>query len=457
MTDLALLAMFLMFISLGLLSPFVWSLGYVWVDTLSPHLLSYSLLAHIPAAFIMGAGAFASYLLMDRRSPPRLSLVHVLCGLLAVWITCTTTWAVRPTEAWFKWDASFKTLIFTCFMPFVFRTRIQIEAYLLVFLFAAAGHLLPWGFKTLLTGGGYEQSLGLMGVNAVMLSESSTVAMVTVMFVPLLVWFRNHSLLVPWHRVRTAVAGGLIVLYVIANVGTFARTGLIGLIILGFAMLMRTKRKILYLVMAGILGSAMLFVISDRWTARISTISNYEQESSANTRILIWKWTIGFSFEHPLGGGFNSYLVNVIPNPPGPDGEQTYQYGRAFHNIYMAALGEHGYPGLVMYFAVLSLSVLNMSRVIRRCKENLELLWIGDLARASQISLIIIMVCGNFIDASFSFLIWDIVALTICLSAHLQRVVSDKRTPAMHEIVAGASFQSARNSAPARIQSISRV
>ena len=90
----------------------------------------------------------------------------------------------------------------------------------------------------------------------------------------------------------------------------------------------------------------MLFVVSDRWTARISTLSNYEQESSANTRILIWKWTIGFSFEHPFGGGFNSYLVNVIPNPPGPDGEQTYQYARAFHNIYMAALGEHGYPGL---------------------------------------------------------------------------------------------------------------
>lgn len=426
MTDLALLSMFIMFVALGFLSPFVWSLGYVWVDVLLPHRLSYSLLSSVPVAFIMGAGAVVSYLVQDRRDPPRLTAVHVLVGVLAIWITLTSTWAVSPAQAWYKWDSSFKTLIFAAFMPFVFRTRVQIEAYLLVLAMAATAHLLPWGFKTALTGGGYQMSLGLLNSNATMLSESSAVAAITVMFVPLLVWARTHSLIIPVQKARTVVTSGLIVLYLIANIGTFARTGLIGLALLGGGMLLRTRRKLLYLVIAGALGGVLVFATSDRWLARVSTISDYQQESSAYTRILIWKWTLNFVASNPLGGGFNAYVVNVIVGPPGPNGEPTVQFGRAFHNIFFAALGEHGIPGFLLYVTILLMCLVNMQRLIRRCRDKPDLTWAADLARATQLSLVILMACGNFVDISFSFIIWNLVSLAICLQAHVQRVLEPR-------------------------------
>ena len=408
-----------MFIAMGFLTPFVWSLGYVWVDTLLPHRLSYSLLASLPAAFIMGAGAVIAYLLQDRRSPPKITLAHVLVGVLAIWITLTTSWAVAPGPAWFKWDASFKTVIFCAFMPFVFRSRVQIEAYLLVFLFSAAGHLLPWGLKTALTGGGYQMSLGLMGVNTTLLAESSTVAAVTVMFVPLLFWVRTHSLLIPNQRLRSLGAAGLTFLYLLANIGTFARTGLIGLALLGLGMLMRTKRKLVYLAIAGILGGATLFFLSDRWTSRISTISDYEQESSAYTRILVWKWTLKFVASNPLGGGFNAYVINRLE---GPDG--SVQFGRAFHNMFFAALGEHGIPGLVIYVTIFALCLLQMQKVIKQSRDRPDLAWAGDLARAVQLGFVILLACGNFVDISFSFIVWDMVALMMCLRAHVSHVLA---------------------------------
>lgn len=419
MTDLVLLLVTVLFVAVGFLSPFVLSLGYVWVDTLLPQRLSYSLLSTMPLAFIMGAGAVLSYLMNDRRDPPRITMVQVLAVVMALWITLTTTWAVAPIPAWIKWDPSFKTVIFTAFMPFVFRSRIQIESFVLVLIMAAAAHLLPWGFKTIVSGGGYEQSLGLMSVNSTFLAESSAVSTITVMFIPLLWWIRAHSLLIPGARVKTAMAAVMTGLYLIANIGTFARTGLVAIAVIAMGILLRTRRKVLFIAMAVVIGGGMTFFMSSRWEARISTITDYEQESSANDRLLIWQWTLGFAATHPLGGGFDAYVVNIFVRPDG-----SVQRARAFHNIYFATLGQHGFPGLAIYLAILGGSLLSLQKVMRRCRDRAELAWAGDLARASQLGLVILMVCGNFIDISFNFIIWDMVALAMCLNAHVARVLA---------------------------------
>ena len=423
MKDLLLLLVFVMFMAVGLLAPFVWGLGYIWVDVLVPHMISYSLLSGMPVAFIMGAGAFVSYLLFDRRSPPRISALHVLCLLMAIWITLTATWAVAPDAAWTKWNPSVKVVAFAAFMPFMFRSRVQIEAYLLVLILSAAGHLLPWGLKTLVTGGGYNQALGLLDVNGTILAESSSVAAISIMFVPFLAWVRTHSLIIPWQKARTGLASFLTVSYLVASIGTFARTGLVGLAVLGVGMLIRSKRKILFILLALVMGGVMFAVTSDKWFARIDTIADYNEESSALVRLLVWQWTVGFALEHPFGGGFNSYLTNTINLDTGPDGLPFIEHGRAFHSIYFAVLGEHGFPGLALYLLIMALCLFTMQRVIRRCRGRPDLAWAADLARASQLGLLIIMACGNFVDLSFLFVIWDIVALILCLNAHVHRVL----------------------------------
>ncbi len=423
MTDLALLCCFVMFVSLGFIAPFIWSLGYIWVDALLPQMLSYGLLNAVPMALIMGAGSVLSYLLLDRRLPPKITGLHIMVGVLAVWITLTTTWAVSPAAAWLKWDPSIKTLAFTLFLPFIFRSRVQIEAFVLTLVLASAPHLLPWGVKTFLTGGGYGMSLGLLPSMVAWIAESSAIAAIAVMFIPILAWVRQHSLLLPWRRLRTLATFGMSMLYLVATIGTFARTGLISLAILAFGMLLRSKRKITFILTAIVMGAVVFTATSDKWTARISTIADYQTESSAETRILVWKWTWDFAKSHPFGGGFNSFFINVIHHTM-PDGSDRPEYGRAFHNIYFSSLGEHGYPGLALYLAILATSLLTMQKVIRQCRGRPDLEWAGDLARAGQLGLLIMMGCGNFIDMSYSFVLWDLIALSMCLRAHVYRVLS---------------------------------
>ncbi|MGI4955645.1 MAG: putative O-glycosylation ligase, exosortase A system-associated [Janthinobacterium lividum] len=442
--DLALLLTWLAFLVVGFVAPFVWGLGYVWVDVLTPHRISYSLLNTLPIAFITGAGSLLFYLMLDRKNPPKLTLEHGLIAVLGVWITLTQTWALYPIPAWTKWDPSFKVLVFTFFIPFLFRSRVQIEAYVLVLIMSAAGHLLPWGLKTLVSGGGYEQSLGLLGVNASIMSESSSVAAIAIMFVPLIVWARAHSIIVPRIKLASLGFAGLVVVFLVASIGTFARTGLVGLAILGSVMFVRSRQKFLFVIAAVIVGAIMISVTSDRWTERMSTISNVQGETSAYARLFIWKWTLGFVADHPLGGGFNAYFGNVIVLPPDADGTPNILYGRAFHNIFFAVLGEHGFPGLVIYVSILLLALYRMQRLAKTIRGRPEFNWIYDLARASQLSLIIMMACGNFVDLSFLFVIWNIIALMLCLNNHVLQSLKTTTVRSSTPAVAGPQLAHAR-------------
>jgi len=430
MTDLLTTLAFIGFLAFGLVSPFFLTLGYVWVDTFYPQFVAPGTLGSVPVSFIMGAAAVGSYLLMDRRSPPRVGLLFALYVVFAVWITLTTTWAIVPGAAWGKWDVSFKTLVFAAFIPFVIRSRIQIEAFVQVLLFSTAAHLLPWGAKTLVSGGGYDQSLGLLDSNQMPLSESSVVSAVCIMLVPILVVLTRHNRLIPPGRLPRLLFYGLIANFLIGSVGTFARTGLVGLAVMGSGMLWRSKRRAGFAVAATVALGLMFAVTSDKWTQRVSTISDYQTEGSALVRTLVWQWTWDFAKEHPFGGGFEVYMTNRIVLPmAGPDGEPAVRAGRAFHNIFFAVLGEHGYPGLAMYLSIIGLSFLGLQATRRTLCGLPEHAWCYEMAGALQISLATLLACANFVDISFNGLLWEMLALSVCLREYARRVVQTNEGP----------------------------
>ena len=72
---------YLGFLILGLSAPFVFSLGYVWVDTFSPQKVATEVLPLFPVSLIMAVSAIGGYVMFDRKSPPPLSLNTVVVRL----------------------------------------------------------------------------------------------------------------------------------------------------------------------------------------------------------------------------------------------------------------------------------------------------------------------------------------------------------------------------------------
>lgn len=443
MQDLVILLATICFLSAGLMVPFVLALGYVWVDIFGPHLISASLLTGQPVAFIMGAAAVTMYLVKDRKSPPKFTAITACQLLLCVWVTLTTMWAVAPDTSWMRLDQSLKVALFATFLPYAIRTRVQIEALLIVYLFSIAAHTVPWGVKTFLSGGGYDRSLGLGTTAGSLLQESSTVSAVCVMVIPLLLVLRKDSILLPKGKLREYGLLVLVILGPVAAIGTFARTALVAFAVTGSFMWVRSRRKVLSLVSTLILGGIAFSVTSDKWLARINTINDYQADTSANVRVLVWEWALKFLASHPFGGGFWVWVTNRIELPTTPGSAPMFQTARAFHNVFIALLAEHGYIGFLLYVGMLVATLVALQQAQKITRDLPEHTWCADLAKALQVSIITMYAAGLFVEIGWTPLIWYLISMAVCLREYARRVGAPKATLAeQHRLRIGGAAQS---------------
>ena len=444
MRSLFLFFIFLGYTTIGIAVPFVATLGYVWVDLLRPHQLAWGILTSVPVALILFGSTFIGYLLFDRRSPPKIGALMVLIALFAVWVTLTGLWAEVPDSAWVKWDWAFKVLIFALFVPFVIRSRIQIEAFLLTFLFSVSGVAIAYGIKTLATGGaGYGQryalNLGHFG-----LGESSTMAVACVMLIPVIFYMAKHSLILRQIPGLKYLSLGLAFLFVLAIIGSHARTGLVALAAVGGVYFLLSKRKILFgTFMAFMIVMSVPFLSSD-WTERMQTITTFEEDGSAAGRIAVWRWTLDYVSSNPLGGGFDAYLINSVEVPivqVDRNGDRVVIMGqaqaKAFHSNYFEVLGEHGVPGFIIYFSILYLALSGLWRLHKQGKKGEMPLWLGDLATALLIGMFGFIVGGMFVGIAFQPLFFHFAAMVICLQQYVHRLA---QTEEPKGVLQGAGF-----------------
>lgn len=406
MKDLFFFLFVLGILALGISAPFLMTLGYMWASLLKPQVLSYGFFKSIPVAMVFALLALFTYVLMDRRAIPKFTALHALLLLWAFWITFTTMIAQFPTAAWWKWDWAFKEIIFACFIPFVIRTRVQIEAVLYVMTVGTVPLVVSAGLKAALGGGGYG-AIRLVGSSNTGLAEDSTLAMYATMMIVLVVFLRQHTLLMPRNWIATLAVTGYVATCLLAAIGGHARTGLVTVAVLAGAFWWYSRYKIsiavLFAFVAVLIGG---FFITDDWIARMETMLQPSTDQSASTRLDVWAWTWEYVKSHPLGGGFVSYLANVghIPN---------MSHARAFHSIYFEVLGEHGYPGLAIFMMIL-LGTAKMSwGLFRRNRSNPEMLWLSDFGRALLICVAVFMAGGAFIGVAFQPMLYYLVALTI--------------------------------------------
>src|SRR5205814_9400027 len=126
-----------------------------------------------------------------------------------------------------------------------------------------------------------------------------------------------------------------------------------------FMLMARSQRKILAALIVAGTTAALFAVAPESWFGRMETIGDYEIESSAASRIAVWKWTWGFALEHPyVGGGFGVFTLDA-GSIPGRSGWLEA------HNIFFSTLGKHGFIGLGLY-CLLILSIYRSCLVVQK-------------------------------------------------------------------------------------------
>lgn len=287
------LLIFLSFFALGTVAPFILTLAYIWVDTFRPQDVAWFVVDQLPVAQMAGFAAVAGYVLLDRRSPPRFTFTTLLVLLLAAWITLTMLWAEVPAAAWSKWDWAFKSVVFSAFIPWAIRSRVQIEAFVQIYVLSLAANFVPFAAKVLISGGGYGTNLGLQTGNA-NLAEGELLSTVVLMAIPLALYLARHTQLLPRTRLvqigYTALAGFAL----LTALGTYERSALVGMVGLGGYMFTRSKHKMAFGLCLAVIGLAIAVFMSAEWSTRIATVNDVAGDTSAMVRLVVWEWTFKY-------------------------------------------------------------------------------------------------------------------------------------------------------------------
>ncbi len=431
MRDLALLGFLGALLALGFKRPFLFVLAYAYVDTVSPHRLSYYLLNSVPLSMIVACLAAAGWLLGDRKTDFRITPRQGLMLILLAYSGATTYSADFPVEAAEKWDWAWKALAFAIFLPFTLRTRLRIEAVILFLVLSASAIVIVGGIKTMLSGGGYGV-LNLMVDNNSGLYEGSTISTIAIGIIPLILWLARFGTIFPpdW-RVKL-FAGALIFACLLMPIGTEARTGLVCIAVLGVLMLRDVKRRFLYLAGAALLGAAAIPFLPASFTGRMTTIQGYQADQSANTRLAVWAWTWNYAREHPFGGGFGAYrqnriTVQTVETRAAGDvqivsTQVEADEGRAYHSAYFEMLGEQGFPGLILFLIIHGVGLVRMEIVRRRYRRATgETAWIAPLATALQHFQIIYLVGAVFVAIAYQPFAYLVLATQIGFDAWVRR------------------------------------
>lgn len=418
MRSLFLTVAYLLIIALGFQASYVWMLGYVWVDIFTPQLVAYSILPSIPVSMILAVFVLVGLLRLPKDPDVVARSVTVLTVLLGAWMSLTLLWAEVPDAAFAKWNWAIKSVLFSCCVPYFLRSRIHIEAFLWTLVLSGIAHCLPFGAKVLISGGGYGMPLGLVNMNHGY-GESSTLAMFAVSLVPICLYLYKWQTLLPHPRLVRLLLVGFIILALLTSIGTYARTGLISIGVLGMLLMLRSRRRLLYLVVAPLMTMLLLSITSESWMDRMSTIGDSSEESAMG-RVAVWLWTLKYVITHPWGGSFDVFLINEMTIPLA-DGSTLTVLSKAFHSIYFEILGETGIPGFALFLAIV-LVTRRTFVMLRNERFGPDAEWLSDVGQYLLFTLYVFLAGGAFIGIGFQSYFYYLAALSVALLNIRQKI-----------------------------------
>jgi probable O-glycosylation ligase (exosortase A-associated) len=157
----------------------------------------------------------------------------------------------------------------------------------------------------------------------------------------------------------------VVVIFILAIVGSQSRGATLGLAAVGAFLWLFSKRKVASLM--GITFAAMIMVLyaSDSYFERMSTISTYQTEGSAQGRIKAWKAGTLMALDNPIlgvGAGGFPIAFGTTHRPKDLVGPMPWLTA---HSSYFLVLGELGFPGIVAFMALV-IGGFRSTMVVRR-------------------------------------------------------------------------------------------
>jgi probable O-glycosylation ligase (exosortase A-associated) len=415
MKDIIFLLLFLPLVILALRNPFLGLCGWIWTVMAIPKNMLWGFSSDIRFTYILAlATIIGMFFDKDplRKSP--INGIFLLMLLLLFQTALSNTFTLGASEAsWEVWADFFKGVLFSGLALMLLTTKNRIETFLISLLLGIGFNIFFEGLKFLVTAGSYK----IVGIPNSMMTDNNLFALAILMVIPLYLYIIPQLK----HKYMKLGFTGLAGLAAVCVIGSFSRGGFIGLLIVGWQVFLKVKRKFVFILFCMIFVSSALYIASDKWTDRMQTIEHAEEDSSFIGRVTAWKLATLAAIDNPLlGAGQDSmqhahvwiyYYQDIDKFNFITDKNSPIEKPKAAHSIYFQILGDAGFVGLIIFLLIIFKAFFLSRRLARQGKVG----WIKNLAKSINTTLIVFVVSGGLLSMAYYDLLYVLIALIVSL------------------------------------------
>lgn len=409
MRDIIVVSVVLIATLVALRRPAFGLLTFAFLGFFSPHSYTWGLGRTIPLSMIVAIATILGLVVSteDKRLPAQREMIL----LILLWLTfgLSTLFAIYPDRAHGQLIYVSKVLLMIVVATIVMNSKERLHSLIKVISYSLGFYALKCGVSTVIGGGDFL----VYGPELSFLYANNSIGLALAINLPLLYYlYRSESNY--WLRIVPQV---MMLFSLPAILFTYSRGAWLGLVMAVALLFLRMKRKFVLVTAVGVLAASLSSVLPtitpDRLANRYDQLVNYEKDSSAESRFWNWEFCRRVGTGRVTGGGFlfestenyAKYYPEFLERWP----EKTW----SCHSIWFTMLGDHGVLGLTFWVALIVSSLMSLRRLRLIGQLAPENSWLVPFSQSVQISLVVFMVVGTFLDAAYFDLLYYLVAMVV--------------------------------------------
>lgn len=390
MRDLAVFGFFAVSIGLTIRRPWLGVLVLAVFSYLNPHRYAWGFALNLPLfQMLFIAVALFTLACKDRQPIPKDWRITTFY-LLWAYFFFTTTQALVAYAAWPKLIFVSKIYLPLIFTLILINTREKLY-YLIITIASSIGLVaVKGGIFAVATGFNYR----VYGPASTQFAENNAFAIAVLMTIPLLILWQRET---KQKLIKLGLTGALPLCFA-AALSSWSRGALLTMGVLAIVLLWNSKRK--YLAIPILIGGVFFAsgALPEAWYARMHTVSSYQEDSSAMSRITTWTDGFYFAVSHPItGAGFEGW---------------RYVTHSDWHSSYVEIMAEHGLIAFALWISMIIGSIISLTRLPFLTSHIPEMQWVKNYCHMLRASLLAYMAGTVFLGLSY----WDILYQLIFIS-----------------------------------------
>ncbi len=403
--------------SFAIQSPLYAAGFYLWIAYFRPESWAWSdvfttlNLSYFAGAFLLIRTAFSpTKFRIDARS--LLLFLFLAQGLVSTLLGPNSVYSMG------YWQEFAKSIVISYLLTILINSAADLRLILTVIVLSLGFEAGKQGWATLV------MSPGAVNTNGVpFLGDNNLVAVGMAMLLPMIGALGSTS--TGWRK-RAYQFLSVGVLY--RAISTYSRGGLLAVSAVGGMYFWRSPHKLRTLAAFAVAVALVLPVLPQAYWDRMATISApaAERDDSQQSRLHFWQVAVAMANDRPLLGVGHAGYPRAYNQYDWTEGQ--YKTNRAVHSAWFGVLAELGYPGLLLFLALIFTS-LRACRRVRTSAQRGEIPGpLGPYAIGLESALIAFIIGGSFVSFQYCEMLWHFFALTMALEAVAVKEAAAERT-----------------------------